>query len=149
MSRDSIATFTSHEEVQRSSSRKKVLLAEDNPLDQVAITRLLAKLGFEVSVVQNGQQAVEACCCDAYGLVLLDILMPEMDGFEAAHRIRQREGASANRIPIIALTAYSLKAVQDKCLSVGMDGYLAKPVDIQELRSLCSRYLASDASVTE
>ena len=129
---------------QQLSTRQRVLLAEDNPLDQVAIMRLLAKQDLDVTVVQNGRQAVDACCSGEYGLILLDILMPEMDGFEAAHRIRQWEGLAGGHVPIIALTAYSLKAVQDKCQSVGMDGCLAKPVDLQELKALCSRYLSAD-----
>jgi CheY-like chemotaxis protein len=116
----------------------RVLLAEDNPLDQVSIRRLLEKQGLDVSLASDGRRAVEMYEAGEYDLVLLDILMPEMDGFEVASKIREHEQTTGNRIPLIALTAYSLKAVYDKCRSVGMNGYLSKPVAGSDLRSLCS-----------
>jgi CheY-like chemotaxis protein len=118
----------------------RVLLAEDNPIDQLCIRRLLEKHGIKVHLAGDGRQAVEAFEGGTFDLVLLDILMPEMDGFEVALHIREHETAFGCRaVPVIALTAYSLRAVYDKCRSVGMNGYLSKPVtsgDLQELFSL-------------
>jgi CheY-like chemotaxis protein len=116
----------------------RILLAEDNPLDQISIRRLLEKLGLEVTLAGDGRAAVEKYGDGAFDLVLLDILMPEMDGFEVAVHIREHEKASGSHIPIIALTAYSLMAVFDKCKSVGMSGYLPKPVANSDLRALFS-----------
>ena len=116
----------------------RVLLAEDNPLDQVTIRRLLEKLGMQVFLAGDGRRAVELYEGGEFDLVLLDILMPEMDGFEVASYIRHREKSSGACVPVIALTAYSLKAVYDKCRSVGMNGYLSKPVAGSDLRLLFS-----------
>jgi len=116
----------------------RVLLSEDNPIDQISIRRLLEKLGMEVVLAGDGHQAVEAFEGGPFDLVLLDILMPEMDGFEVAIHIREQEKTSGNHVPVIALTAYSLNAVYDKCRSVGMNGYLSKPVSNRDLLALCS-----------
>ena len=119
----------------------RVLLAEDNPIDQISIRRLLEKQGIEVSVAGDGRQAVDMYESGAFDLVLLDILMPEKDGFEVAEDIREHEKASDGHIPVIALTAYSLMAVYDKCRSAGMNGYLSKPVANSALRRLCAMLL--------
>lgn len=115
----------------------RVLLAEDNPLDQLGIRRLLEKQGLAVTLAPDGRAAVSAFETGTFELVLLDILMPEMDGFEVAARIRALEEPRGTHIPIFALTAYALKAVYDKCRSVGMDGYLSKPVAGDDLKKLC------------
>lgn len=116
----------------------RVLLAEDNPLDQVSIRRILEKLEFVVTLAADGRRAVDLYESGTFDLVLLDILMPEMDGFEVATTIRRHVESSGDRIPIIALTAYSLNAVYDKCKSVGMNGYLSKPISGHDLRMLRS-----------
>lgn len=116
----------------------RVLLAEDNPIDQICIRRLLEKLGMEVFLAGDGRQAVDLLDGGLFDLVLLDILMPEMDGFEVATHIREYEKTSGTHIPVIALTAYSLMAVYDKCRSVGMNGYLSKPVANSDLSALLS-----------
>ena len=116
----------------------RVLLAEDNLIDQVNIRRLLEGQGFTVTCVSNGREAVDRFDADGFEMVLLDILMPEMDGFEAASRIREKE-LRYGRTPIIALTAYSLRAVFDKCRSVGMNGYLSKPVSGNDLGKLFNK----------
>jgi CheY-like chemotaxis protein len=113
----------------------RALLAEDNLIDQVNTRRLLEKQGFEVICAANGFEAVDRFGAGRYAIVLLDILMPEMDGFEASSRIRERE-LQYGRTPIIALTSYSLGAVFDKCKSVGMNGFLSKPVSEDELGEL-------------
>lgn len=116
----------------------RVLLAEDNPLDQISIRRLLEKQGVTVTLAPDGRRAVDMYESGSFDLVLLDILMPEMDGFEVATKIRDHEQTVDSCIPIIALTAYSLKAVYDKCRSVGMNGYLSKPIAGSALRALFS-----------
>ena len=123
----------------------RVLLAEDNPLDQLSIRRTLEKLGCDVSLAENGRRAVDLFEAGLFDLVLLDILMPEMDGFEVAAMVRANTQRSGDTIPIIALTAYSLKAVYDKCRSVGMNGYLSKPVSTGDLRRLRSVLLPKSA----
>jgi CheY-like chemotaxis protein len=117
----------------------RILLAEDSVIDQLALRRLLENRGVEVTCVSNGREAVDEFDCAFYDAVLMDILMPEMDGFEATRLIREKERVLGSHTPIIALTAYSLKAVHDKCVSVGMDGYLSKPVSSEELVKLFDR----------
>lgn len=117
----------------------RVLLAEDNMIDQVNIRGLLEKRGIEVVCAANGREAVNRYEAGCYDIVMLDILMQEMDGFEAASRIREKELRSDGQTTIIALTAYSLEAVYDKCRSVGMNGYLSKPVSAADLGELFSR----------
>jgi CheY-like chemotaxis protein len=127
----------------------RVLLAEDNPIDQVSIRRLLEKQGSEVFVAGNGRQAVDIFSDGEFDLVLLDVLMPEMDGFEVALFIRDLEKKTDSHVPIIVLTAYSLKAVYDKCRSVGMNGYLSKPVASSDLNLLVSVLLPDSAALLQ
>jgi CheY-like chemotaxis protein/HPt (histidine-containing phosphotransfer) domain-containing protein len=109
-------------------SQLKVLVAEDNPLEQATLRQILESLGCEVVIVNSGKAAVEESELGDFDIILMDILMPNMDGFEATRLIRERERTSARSIPVIALTSHALKPIQDKCVAVGMDGYLAKPV---------------------
>jgi len=120
----------------------RVLLAEDNTIDQVNIRRLLEKEKLEVHCVDNGRDAVDEARSGRYNLVLMDILMPEIDGFVATLKIREEEQAAGDGVPIIALTAYSLKAIQDKCRNVGMNGYLSKPMSAKDLRAVCALFCA-------
>jgi signal transduction histidine kinase/CheY-like chemotaxis protein len=117
----------------------RVLLAEDNPVNQTLVVRLLEKQGHAVAVAGNGREALAALERESFDVVLMDVEMPEMDGLEATALIRRREargGASATpgrRIPIVAMTAYALKGDRERCLEAGMDAYLSKPVDLAEL----------------
>jgi CheY-like chemotaxis protein/HPt (histidine-containing phosphotransfer) domain-containing protein len=106
----------------------KVLVAEDNPIEQATLRSLLEGIGCRAVLVDNGKQAVEEFDGGDYDVVLMDILMPEMDGFEATRLIREKEQLTGGHTPVLALTSYSLKAIKQKCDSVGMNGYLAKPV---------------------
>jgi CheY-like chemotaxis protein len=110
-----------------------VLLAEDNAVNQTLAKRLLEKHGFVVHAVGNGRAAVEAFETDHFDVVLMDIQMPEMDGFEATARIREKEMPQQGHIPIIALTANALKGDQERCIAAGMDGYISKPIRTSEL----------------
>ena len=106
----------------------RLLLAEDNPINQRLAVILLQKAGFSVDAVETGTQAVEQVQKKHYHAVLMDVQMPEMDGFEATTRIRQLEG-STGHIPIIAMTADALKGDRERCLDAGMDDYVSKPLD--------------------
>jgi len=114
----------------------RILLVEDNPVNQVLVMRLLEKRGHTVEVVANGRKALEAlerASTTHFDLILMDMLMPEMDGEECVARIRAKENGAASRIPIIALTAHAMKGDRERILAIGVDGYLPKPVRAQQL----------------
>ena len=118
-----------------STLKGRVLLAEDNPVNQILTLALLEQHEFEVDVVENGHQVLEALTCQTYDIVLMDCQMPQMDGLEATTEIRRRE-ATAHvdiAVPIVALTANAMRGDRDRCLAVSMNGYLAKPFNEAEL----------------
>jgi PAS domain S-box-containing protein len=121
---------------------KHMLLVEDNPVNQQVAMRLLERLGHTVRVVSDGQQALEAVRCEAFDLVLMDVQMPVMDGFQAVKKIRALKG-KVSQLPVIAMTAHALKGDRQKCLEAGMDDYIAKPVHFQELAHIISKYCDS------
>jgi two-component system, sensor histidine kinase and response regulator len=114
--------------------RIRILLAEDNAINQMVALRTLGKEGHKVVVAENGRVALEMLAKETFDVVLMDVQMPEMDGFEAAEEIRRREQGTGRRIPIIALTAHAMKGDRERCLKSGMDGYVSKPIMIEELR---------------
>ena len=111
----------------------RVLLVEDNAVNQMVAEALLGRRGFEVVVAANGREGVEAFQRQRFDLVLMDIQMPEMDGFEAFAAIRALEEPTGRRTPVVALTAHAMKEDRDRCLAAGMDDYLAKPIDAARL----------------
>jgi signal transduction histidine kinase/CheY-like chemotaxis protein/ligand-binding sensor domain-containing protein len=113
--------------------RLRILLAEDNSVNQRLAERLLEKRGHEVVVASNGRQALQLVENGAFDLILMDVQMPDMDGFEATAAIREREMATGQHIPIIAMTAHAMAGDREHCLEVGMDGYVAKPIQAQQL----------------
>jgi signal transduction histidine kinase/CheY-like chemotaxis protein len=119
--------------------RGHVLVAEDNDLNQMVAEGILAKLGYQVDLVANGMEAVEAVSVTAYTAVLMDCHMPDMDGFQATAEIRRMEGAGRHT-PVIAVTARALVADRDRCLAAGMDDYLSKPVDPLAVEKVLSRW---------
>ena len=122
--------------------RSRVLLAEDNAVNRTLAVRLLEKRGYTVSVVADGRAALAALEKEHFDVVLMDVQMPEMDGFEATASIRAKEKSTGGHIPIIALTAHSLKADQERCLAAGMDGYISKPIRTNELFATIEKVLA-------
>lgn len=111
----------------------RVLLAEDNSVNQLLAATLLRKRGHKVDVVGNGTEAITALAAQRFDLILMDVQMPEMDGFEATAAIRDHERGSSQHIPIIAMTAHAMKGDRQRCIDAGMDGYVAKPITAQEL----------------
>jgi signal transduction histidine kinase/CheY-like chemotaxis protein len=122
-------------------SRWRVLLAEDNLVNQTLAVRLLEKRGYIVSVAGDGRQALATLEKKEFDVVLMDVQMPEMDGFEATAAIRERERSTGTHIPIIAMTAHALKGDEDRCLSAGMDAYLSKPIRTIELFATIEKVL--------
>lgn len=110
-----------------------VLLTEDNAVNQKLAVRLLEKRGHSVVVAGNGREALENLAREAFDVVLMDVQMPEMDGFEATRRIRERERGTGNHVPIVAMTAHAMKGDRERCLAEGMDGYISKPLRPSEL----------------
>jgi CheY-like chemotaxis protein len=110
-----------------------ILVAEDNVVNQRLIVRLLEKQGHTVMVAGNGKEAFDALRKETFDLVLMDIQMPEMDGLQATRSIREMEEKTGGHIPIIALTAYAMKGDRERCIEAGMDDYISKPIQTQEL----------------
>ena len=121
----------------------RLLLADDNLVNRKVAVRMLKKLGYQVDVVANGLEAVEAVRRNPYAGILMDCLMPEMDGFEATMAIRKIEGFSS--LPIIAMTANTLESDREKCLEVGMDAFLSKPVKLQDLKGILEKWIPQDS----
>jgi len=129
--------------LRENKQRSRVLLAEDNAVNQTLAVRLLEKRGYTVVVAGDGRAAVEAFEKNQFDVVLMDIQMPGMDGFEATAAIRAKEKLTGGHIPIIAMTAHALKGDQDRCLSASMDGYVSKPIRTSELFSTIETVLAN------
>ena len=139
---------TRHSLVESRKAGARILLAEDNEINQDVAATLLAKAGFHCDAVKNGRLAVDAVASGKYDLVLMDCQMPEMDGFEATGSIRAREarqsqaGDEPRPIPIIALTANAMQGDRKRCLAAGMDDYLSKPLDPDKMLAVIDKWLA-------
>ncbi len=130
-------------------SRRRILIAEDNIVNQMVAQAILKKLGFRADVVANGKEALTSLLGIPYDLVLMDCQMPEMNGFEATARIRDpRTGIANRKIPIIALTASAMKDDREKCLAAGMNDYVVKPVDLAILAATLEKWLPQEAVIS-
>jgi len=140
-----IQLVTRHTLSEQKRAGQRILLVEDNPVNQKLAVIMLQKAGYPVIVVENGQQAVEAMRKNTYNLVLMDVQMPEMDGFEATSLIRQDEERLQRHTPIIAMTAHAMSGNRDRCLAAGMDDYLTKPIEQKDLLATLETWLVTDA----
>jgi CheY-like chemotaxis protein len=131
----------------------RVLLAEDNPVNQEVALRLLERRGHSVIVAENGRQALTAIERHKFDLVLMDVQMPEMGGLEATQLIREREKSTGEHLPILAMTAHAMQGDRERCIAVGMDGYLAKPIDpksfLQTVEGISQRAAPSETTPKE
>ncbi|WP_426208854.1 ATP-binding protein [Massilia sp. TWP1-3-3] len=125
---------------QGSGNGLRILLAEDNPVNQRLAMRLLQKMGHRITLVDNGLAAFECVVQGGFELVLMDVQMPELDGLSATRRIRQWEAVHGGHVPIIAMTARAMQGDRDRCLEAGMDDYLSKPIDSERLRQIVGRF---------
>ncbi|MFI4876135.1 MAG: response regulator [Blastopirellula sp. JB062] len=125
---------------------RRILLAEDNLVNQKLAVLLLEKRGHLATVVNDGKQAVESWSQGEFDLILMDVQMPVLDGMAATTEIRRRETSTGNRIPIIAMTAHAMKGDRERCLEAGMDGYVTKPINAQALYDAIDDALPDEAS---
>ena len=133
---------TRHTVIESRKRRVRILLAEDNSTNQLVLFEILQKMGYRADAVADGKEAIEALQRQPYDLVLMDCEMPELDGFEATRLIRSGQSQVLNPgIPVIAITAYAMKGDRERCLSAGMNDYLAKPIQPEELARALERWL--------
>ena len=125
----------------------RILLAEDNVVNQKVAVRLLEKHGYTVVVANNGLEALAVLSREPFDLVLMDVQMPEMGGFEATAAIRWQEQETGRHMPIIAMTAHTMQGDRERCLEAGMDGYVSKPIRVQELLAVLERLMVCSAVV--
>jgi CheY-like chemotaxis protein len=128
---------------------RSILIAEDNVVNQMLVTALLKARGHVVAVANNGREALSMLEGQSFDLILMDIQMPEMDGFQATQEIRRREHRSGEHIPIAAMTAHAMTGDRERCLQAGMDGYISKPISVQELLALIAGIGARKVGVYE
>jgi two-component system sensor histidine kinase/response regulator len=132
--------------LRETQNQVRILLVEDNAVNQTLAVRLLEKRGYAVAVAGDGRAALTALEKDCFDLVLMDIQMPGMDGFEATTAIREKERRTGGHIPIVAMTAHALKGDQERCVAAGMDGYVSKPIRTSELFSAIESLLTNKGS---
>jgi signal transduction histidine kinase/DNA-binding response OmpR family regulator len=118
----------------------RILLAEDNPMNQEVARRTIEKFGYGLTIANNGKEAVEQFQTGHYDLILMDVQMPVMGGFEATQNIRDLEKDSGTRIPILAMTAHAMKGDREKCIEAGMDDYITKPIENELLRTMIEKW---------
>ena len=143
-SRQAVVTKAQRREPSKASVPLRILLAEDNPVNQRLAVRLLEKWGHSVRIANNGKLALEMTESEYFDVVLMDVQMPEMGGFEATSIIREREQATGRHVPIIAMTAHAMKGDREKCLNAGMDGYISKPIAASEFASILESFSCTD-----
>ena len=144
---DALASTT---EIKQDSGRPlRILLAEDSYVNQRLAVGVLSGWGHDVTVATNGREAVDAVARDHFDLVLMDVQMPDLDGFQATAEIRARESQSGGHVPIVAMTAHAMKGDREQCLAAGMDGYVSKPIRQPELQAAIAEVLRQPSSPPE
>ena len=141
------ATAPAFDQSKPKATRLRVLLAEDNAVNQKIACRVLEKQGHHVTIAADGRKALAALDGENFDVVLMDVQMPEMDGFETTSAIRVRERDTGKHLPIIAMTAHAMQGDRERCLAAGMDSYIAKPLRARELIELLEKF--SDAAQEE
>ena len=134
---------TRHSLAEEKRKNTRILLVEDHPVNRKLATNILSKAGFRVETAEDGKLALEALEQQAYDIVLMDIQMPRMDGYEATRAIRAGQGATA-RIPIVAMTAHAMKEDKDRCLEAGMNDFVTKPIRPQQLFATIDKWISRD-----
>ncbi|MDQ2889578.1 MAG: response regulator [Gemmatimonadota bacterium] len=128
-------------------ARARILVAEDNPVNQRVATHMLKKLGYRCDIASNGKEAVDMLAQIPYDLVLMDCQMPEVDGYMATQRIRERENLEGRHTPIIAMTANAMREDRARCLGAGMDGFIPKPIALEELETAVDCWIAAEVKL--
>jgi PAS domain S-box-containing protein len=128
------------------TSGPRILLAEDNPVNQKVALHMLRRRGYDVTLAETGRDALDLVEREPFDLVLMDVQMPEMDGFAATAAIREREAGTGRHLTIIAMTAHNMAGDRERCLAAGMDGYLSKPIRSADLYALLDRELGGDVA---
>jgi CheY-like chemotaxis protein len=118
---------------------QRILVAEDNPINQMVIARTLEKAGHLVALAKDGRQTLEIWAASCFDVIFMDVQMPEIDGIEATQEMRRREQVTGERICIMAMTANALSGDRDRCIAAGMDGYFTKPMRAQEVLGWLAR----------
>jgi PAS domain S-box-containing protein len=136
-------SLTTHNALREEKRSLQILLAEDNAVNRQLAVRLLEKRGHHVVVAGNGLEVLAALEHQHFDLVLMDVQMPEMDGFEATAAIREKEKVEGGHLPIVAMTAHTMKGDRERCLEAGMDGYVLKPIQSKELFTTIEDIIAS------
>jgi CheY-like chemotaxis protein/HPt (histidine-containing phosphotransfer) domain-containing protein len=139
---------TRHSLAEQKAPGARLLLAEDHPVNRKLAKTLLERAGHSVDLAENGRQAVEAAERTRYAAILMDVQMPEMDGFEATRILRSRE-LPGEHLPIIAMTAHAMKGDRERCLAAGMDDYVSKPIQPEELFAALARQVPAPHSPTD
>jgi CheY-like chemotaxis protein len=140
LTKESFPLITLHR-MRESQQTLTILLAEDNLINQKLAVRLLEKWGHRVRTVENGREVLEALEKERFDLILRDVQMPKIDGLEATRIIRKNEETRNQHIPIIAITAHAMKGFKELCLEAGMDDYISKPFDPQEVKKIIESYI--------
>jgi len=143
--KESVGLVTRHS-LKEAKKSARILLAEDNAVNRTLAIRLLEKRGYTVAVAANGREALAALENEDFDAILIDVQMPEMDGFEATGKIRKKEKATGKHIPIIAMTAHALKGDEQRCIEAGMDGYVSKPIRTNELYAALEKTVKKEES---
>ena len=137
----SVPILTRHSVAEAKKQKIRILLAEDNLTNQKVALRILEKIGYPAEAVANGKEVLSALERNSYDLILMDVQMPELDGFESTGAIRRKEKETGHHIPIVAMTAHAMKGDRERCLKAGMDDYISKPVQPKELIAVIERRL--------